>query len=309
MDANTLLETPVVLIVFNRPALTRRVFERIAEARPRRLLVIADGPRADRKGEWELCQETRKIACAVTWKCELQTNFAAVNMGCRGRMVSGLNWAFEQVEEAIILEDDILPDPSFFPFCEEMLQRYRMDTRVSMVTGFNVGADAMRTPESYYFSQLTHIWGWATWRRAWKSYDEHLTKWPEVKRSGALRRVFPEPSALRYWTPILEGMYRGTGPNTWDYQWMFTNITAERMAIAPQVNLVQNLGFGADATHSTDPHGAPKVGVESLRFPLKHPPVVEPAYALDAIDQELSGWHTPAFPTRALRKARRVLFG
>ncbi len=303
------LETPVVLIVFNRPELTQVVFSRIAEARPRKLLLVADGPRADRGGEAQRCEEVRRIVSAVHWDCDVKTNFAAENMGCRRRVISGLHWAFEQVEEAIILEDDILPDPSFFPFCRQMLARYRDDERVSMISGFNIGADRAKAPDDYFFSRLTHIWGWATWRRAWQHYDEHMTAWPSPQRPQALRRVFPEASALRYWTPILEGMHRGKGPNTWDYQWMFTNVMREGVSIVPQINLVQNLGFGPDATHPTAPCSAPRVGVGRLRFPLRHPSRVEPSAALDALDQELSEWHTPALLPRAVRKARRVLLG
>ena len=143
------LETAVVFLVFNRPVLTRAVFARIAEIRPRRLLVVADGPRPDRQGEELLCEEVRRIATAVDWNCELQTNFSHTNLGCRRRVISGLDWAFEQVEEAIILEDDILPDLSFFSFCEEMLERFRGDDRVSMITGFNITEDQAKAPYSY----------------------------------------------------------------------------------------------------------------------------------------------------------------
>ena len=303
------LDTPVALIVFNRPRLTRAMFERVAAARPRTLFLIADGPRSDRAGEAQLCAEVRNIVSAVDWPCEVHRSFAEQNLGCRQRIVSGLDWLFEQVEEAIILEDDILPDTSFFRYCEEMLERYRDDHRVSMITGFNIGADEAKAAESYYFSALTHIWGWATWRRAWRHYDEHLTGWPEAKRSGALRRVFPASSARRYWTPILDGMYRGVGPNTWDYQWMLTNILRGSLSVTPSVNLIENVGFGADATHVTDSSGAPRTAVGRLEFPLQHPAEVVASRKLDAIDQRLSEWHRPALPVRAFRKVGRTLFG
>ena len=303
------LKTPVVLIVFNRPALTRKVFSRVAAARPEQLLIVADGPRADRDGERERCVEVRAIVSAVDWPCRVLCNFADSNLGCRRRVISGLNWAFEQVEEAIILEDDILPDPTFFTFCEQVLERYRADQRVAMVTGFNIAADLAKAPESYYFSALTHIWGWATWRRAWMHYDEHMTAWPEVRRAGGLGEVFRERAALRYWMPILDVMYRVTGPNTWDYQWMFANIAGGRLSVTPAVNLIENIGFGAEATHVTDAAEAPHVRVSSMAFPLLHPVNVEPARDLDCIDQQVSEWHTPAIPKRALRKARRLLFG
>ena len=302
-----LLETPVVFLVFNRPALTREVFARIAEARPRQLLVVADGPRPDRDGEAALCEQVREIATEVTWRCELHTAFAPRNLGCRTRVVSGLNWAFSLVEEAIILEDDIVPDPSFFRFCEEMLGRFRGDQRVSMITGFNHSADRTQTPNSYFFSEMTHVWGWATWRDSWAAYDEALSAWPAVRDANLLREVFPERSAQRYWHAIFERMYRGDGPNTWDYQWMFTNLCRHALAVTPRVNLVQNIGFGADATHSTNPDGAPRVNVGGLAFPLQHPPAMIASRSLDAIDQQLSQWHTPALPRRAVRKVGRML--
>lgn len=301
------LRTPVVFLVFNRPALTREVFARIAAARPPKLLVVADGPRAGRAGEAALCEEVRQIATAVTWPCELLTEIAPENLGCRRRVVSGLDWAFAQVEEAIILEDDIVPDLSFFRFCEEMLERYRGDRRVSMITGFNHSADRARSPYSYFFSEMTHIWGWATWREAWAHYDEHLATWPAVRDSGLLHEFFPERSAQRYWHSIFDSMHRGDGPNTWDYQWMYANFCRRALTITPQVNLVRNTGFGAGATHSINPNGAPRVQTGELAFPLRHPPVMIASRSLDAIDQQLSGWHTPALPKRAVRKVGRML--
>ena len=232
-----------------------------------------------------------------------------MNLGCRRRVVSGLDWAFEQVDEAIILEDDILPDLSFFPFCEEMLERFRGDDRISMITGFNITADRAQAPYSYYFSRLTHIWGWATWRDAWKHYDERLSSWPEIKRSELLREFFSGRTAVRYWTGIWEGMFQGNGPNTWDYQWMYTNLMRGALSVTPQKNLVQNLGFGADATHSKNSRNAPKVCVSPLQFPLQHPPAMIAARSLDELDEKISGWHTPALPIRGVRKTGRILFG
>lgn len=301
------LQTPVIMLVFNRPSLTEQVFARIAAARPPQLLVVADGPRSDREGEQALCESVRRIATAVTWPCEVLTNFSEVNLGCRRRVVSGLNWAFSLVEEAIILEDDIIPEPSFFRFCAEMLARYRGDRRVAMVTGFNHSADRAQTSHSYFFSEMTHIWGWATWRDAWAQYDERLSLWPSVRQEGLLAEVFQERSAQRYWTMIFDRMHAGTGPNTWDYQWMFTNLCQRALAITPRHNLVRNIGFGADATHVTDAEGAPQVSVGGIDFPLQHPPTMIASRSLDAIDQQLSEWHIPALPTRAVRKVGRLL--
>jgi hypothetical protein len=300
------LTTPVVLIVFNRPQLTQRLFEVLTQVRPPKLLIIADGPRADRPGEAERCRAVRDLVAEVSWPCEVLTNFAESNMGCRARIVSGLNWAFTLVEEAIILEDDILPALSFFRFCEEMLCRYRGDARVAMITGFNNSAHRARASHSYFFSELTHIWGWATWREAWQHYDEHMNSWPAVRDSGLLEEFFQKRSALRYWTAIFNSMYEGTGPNTWDYQWMFTNLCRRALSITPQVNLVRNTGFGEDGTHVTNANDAPVVPVEPLAFPLRHPPAMIASRSLDLLDQEVSGWHVPALPKRAWRKLRRL---
>ena len=303
---NSQLQTPVVFIVFNRPSLTRRVFSRIAQARPSRLLVIADGPRRDRPGESEKCEEARLIATSVDWPCQVEVEFSSENMGCRDRIVRGLNWAFERVEEAIILEDDVLPDPSFFPFCEQMLGRYRGDARVSMIAGFNIVQEHLKTDYSYFFSQLTHIWGWATWRQSWARYDQHLNDWPEIKSSGLLREIFDRPGVVAYWTKIFDSMHDGSGLNTWDYQWMYTNLMHNALSVVPHVNLVENLGFGPDATHTITASDVCKLTAQSIKFPLLHPPSLVPLRQMDRVDAKLSGSCIPTLPERAVRRFKHL---
>ncbi|WP_158747911.1 glycosyltransferase family 2 protein [Acidobacterium sp. S8] len=262
--------TPVVLIVFNRPEPTRRVFAAIAKARPSRLLVIADGPRLDRLGESERCAEVRQIVSRIDWPCKVDTNFAAENMGCRRRVISGLNWVFSLVEEAIILEDDCLPDQSFFQYCTELLERYRENYHVGLIAGFNYEG-SFRYPRSYYFSLLVPIWGWATWRRSWEQYDERMEGWPEARRGDLLERLFPNQSVIAYWEGIFDRMYDGTGPNTWDYQWTYTCWSRNWLNILPAKNLVQNIGFGEGATHTTNPHPIAAIPADKMAFPLTHP--------------------------------------
>ncbi len=276
------LETPVAMIVFNRPETTRRVFDAVAAARPARLLLIADGPRPDRAGEAERCAEVRNIVTAVDWPCEVDTNFAERNMGCRRRVISGLDWVFSRTEEAIILEDDCLPDPSFFLFCAEMLERYRDQPQVAYVAGFNPLQDELPLSSSYYFSQVACIWGWATWRRAWQEYDEHMRGWPEVKAAGTLDLLFPRRRVVAFWTHVFDGMHDGTGPNTWDYQWSYTCWVRNWLGIIPGRNLIQNIGFGGDATHTTAGDPARTLAAQPLRFPLRHPPAITawPEYAM-----------------------------
>lgn len=270
----TQLETPVAMIVFNRPEQTTRVFAAVAAAHPSRLLLIADGPRANRQGEQQLCEEVRRIVSCVDWPCKVETNFAEQNLGCRRRVISGLDWVFSLVEEAIILEDDCLPDPSFFLYCAELLERYRACDQIGMITGFNPLQKSFPFPYSYYFSKGVSIWGWATWRRTWQKYDEHLTTWPKVREDGLLRLMWPEREPREFWTRIFDNMHAGVGPNTWDYQMVYSLWTQNLSNVIPSRNLVENIGFGPHATHTVKADVGLKVSAQSLSFPLTHPPAL-----------------------------------
>lgn len=299
----TALTTPVIFIAFNRPDPTRVVFEAIARQRPQHLLIIADGPRSARPGETEACEQVRDIVTRVNWQCEVSTNFAPTNMGCKNRIISGLNWAFSLVNEAIILEDDCLPDPSFFPFCDELLERYRDDNRVSMIAGTNFVWRAAPPSPSYFFSRMTHIWGWATWRRAWSFYDENLSQWPAVRASGLLGEAFSGRRLIHYWTRIFDQMYAGKGPDTWDYQWTYTNLVQNSLIAVPRTNLISNIGFGADATHTTGADSDRVLPSTPIDFPLIHPPAMIPMVSLDKLDQRLA---LPTLPKRLRLKARSL---
>ena len=192
--------TPVVLIIFNRPHLTAQVYERVRAARPSRLLVVADGPRPSRPEDIRLCEATRKIVTSPDWPCELLTNFAVENLGARRRISSGLDWVFDLCPEAIILEDDCVPCPSFFSFCSSMLSYYREDTRIMHITGDNFQGGRRRGNGSYFFSTYAHTWGWASWRRAWRHYDVNLKAWPIAKQESWLASVMDDPVEIKYWT-------------------------------------------------------------------------------------------------------------
>ena len=242
---------PVVFLVFNRPELTARVFERIRTARPPQLLVIADGPRPQYAADPDKVAAVRRlIARGVDWPCQVLHNYADENLGCAQRVAGGLTWAFEQVEEAIILEDDCLPDPSFFGYCEELLARHRHDDRVMHIGGTNLAAARMRPPTAgHWFSRHAWVWGWATWRRAWSRYDLAMSDWDE--RQGALRASFASPWERRYWLPTLDRARRDLKKaNTWDYSWHYTCRSLGGLAILPTRNLIENLGFGVDHTHT-----------------------------------------------------------
>ena len=265
------LRTPVALIIFNREDATERVFEEIAKAKPPKLLVVGDGPRANRQGEEEKVAATRAVIQRVNWDCEVLTNFSDINLGCKKRVSSGIDWVFEQVEEAIILEDDCLPEPTFFRFCQEMLTRYRHDQRIGMVSGDNFQFYRRYVDDSYYFSKYVHIWGWATWRDRWTgSYDVTMVKWPRVRDEGRLADLVGDEREAVYWGKIFERVYRGE-IETWDYQWVFANWVEGRLSILPAMNLISNIGFSENATHTTGVSPLANLPTEAMQFPLVHP--------------------------------------
>lgn len=265
------VSAPVAFFIFNRPKPTRRVFETIRRLRPPKFLVIADGAREDRPGEAALCREARAIVEAVDWPCELRTCFSDRNLGCKRRLATGLDWVFSQVEAAIILEDDTLPDPSFFTFCGELLERYRDDERVHMIRGSNFLFDDNMVPWSYYFSRFYNIWGWASWARAWRYYDMEMRRWPRLRETDWLERQLPRADMA----PLVRYFFDETHAgriDTWDYQWMLAGWLNDAVAVTPARNLVRNIGFGADATHTLrGDHRFEKMEVAPMDFPLQHP--------------------------------------
>ncbi len=266
------LKTPVCLIIFNRPDTTKQVFEEIRQAKPSKLLVIADGPRADRPQDAEKCAAARAIIERVDWDCEVLTNYSDINLGCRKRVSSGLNWVFNQVEEAIILEDDCLPHPTFFRFCEELLERYRHNEQIMVISGGNFQLGHKRTDYSYYFSAYNHCWGWASWRRAWRLYDLEMKRWSEVRQSNLLWDILEAPKAVTYWSKLFQGGYEGF--DTWDYAWTFACWSHNGLTIIPNMNLVSNIGFGPEATHTQGESQFANIPTEAMTFPLRHPPGV-----------------------------------
>ncbi len=268
------LKTAVLFVVFNRSDTTQQVFEAIRQAKPPRLYVAADGPRPGKEGEAEKCRITREVATQVDWECEVKTLFREENVGCGLGPSLAFKWFFEQEEEGIILEDDCLPDQSFFWFCEELLEKYRHDTRVMHITGSNFQDGWQRDPDySYYFSSYPHEWGWASWRRAWQLFDYQVKKYPEITEKGYMEGYFTSPLELKYRMSKITNTYGNDQVNWWDYQWNFTLHANAGLAIIPNVNLIENIGFGEGATHtlSTKDQRAENKAT-SIPLPLKHPP-------------------------------------
>ncbi|HEX8060770.1 MAG TPA: nucleotide-diphospho-sugar transferase [Cyclobacteriaceae bacterium] len=273
--------TPAVLfVVFARPDTTAKVFEKIRRARPSRLYVAADGVRPDKPGEKERCEEVRKITTNVDWPCELKTFFRDTNVGCGAGVSTAIDWFFEHEEEGIILEDDCVPSFSFFQFCAELLERYRYDSRVMAIGGNNLEPQQRREQEySYTFSKLTYIWGWATWRRAWKLHDNNVRLFGEVNKKEYLAPGYSSIYERDLFQYVFGKMYTNDDPvtcrrNVWDYQWQFACRIHSGLIIVPAVNLVSNIGFGELATNVYGQQIGTGLRLEEMEMPLVHPEFV-----------------------------------
>lgn len=279
------LRTPVALIVFNRPETTTRVFEAVRSQKPETLLVVADGPRPNRPQDQARCAATRAILDRIDWDCTLLTNFADRNMGLKQRVESGLTWVFHHVEEAIILEDDTVPHATFFPYCASLLDRYRNDERIMAVNGGSFISDRRRTPYSYHFSRYSLIWGWATWRRAWRRHDPAMRQWPALRERGWLGNFLETPAAVRFWSYSLQKNFESMA--AWGFAWTLSCWIHRGLCASPAVNLVTNIGFRPDATHTVDGQDEfANLPVAAMPFPLCHPPRVKRDAQADALTEQ-----------------------
>ncbi len=260
--------TPVIFLIFRRPDLTARVFQAIRQAQPAKLFVVADGPCSE--DEAQLCQQARTVTETVDWPCEVFRNYSDTNLGCRNRVSSGITWALEHVEEAIILEDDCLPHPSFFYYCETLLDYYRDDKRIMVISGNNFQDGQQRTRYSYYFSKYNHCWGWATWRRAWQYWEMNPQRWIEFRDEGLMYCVCDDINEEQYWTTIFDNLFLKGIPDTWDYAWTFACWAQGGLTILPHVNLVSNIGFRSDGTHTTGESPLANMPIEDIGE-LRHP--------------------------------------
>lgn len=268
------LQTPVLFIVFNRPSTTRQVFDAIRKAKPRKLFIAADGPRENIPGELEKCLETRTIATTIDWECDVTTLFREKNLGCGKGPANAITWFFSQVEEGIILEDDCLPSPDFFPFCSQLLEKYRFDSRVMQIGGNNLKQWTTGDEDySYFFSNHNYIWGWATWRRAWKLFHFNMEYYDIIKQKhyhDHYYKSFDEQAFSRY---VFDETYADLEqPTVWDFQWQYSRMLQGGLSIVPYRNLVINVGYGSDATHTSKAVDIlPYLKLERTEFPLRHP--------------------------------------
>lgn len=299
------LNTPVLFIIFRRPDTTKKVFEQIRKAKPKHLFVAANAPRPDNEEEAEKYRKAREIVNFVDWDCELKTLFRNNYLSCKISVSSAIDWFFENVEEGIILEDDCLPSQSFFWFCEELLKKYRNDTRTMIISGNNFQFGRIRGEGSYYFSKYAHIWGWATWRRAWKHYDVNMKSYEKFSTENQINNIFQIKQQQKYWMKVLQLAYDGK-LDAWDYQWAYTCFINNGLCIMPNVNLVSNIGFGIDSTHTKEESSIfSNIEAEEITE-ITHPEFILADQEADLLTSKLCFGNKSIFE-RAKNKALRIV--
>lgn len=265
---------PILLISFRRPDLTQKMLENIAQANPPKVYVSCDGPRTSKPGEKERVDEVKRVIESFSGRLELVRKYSDVNLGCARNMSSSISWFFENEEEGIILEDDCYPDQSFYPYCAELLERYRNDTRVMQISGYNYYEKApMPRTDSYFFSYVGWQLGWATWRRAWRKFDINVKDWLDFKARG----LHKSPAFFPLRTKRLDVLaLQGNKENSWAYPWQGCMAMNNGVSVVPVESLVVNIGQGYGCTHGVERDQAEKFGPDAhcMQFPLRHPKFV-----------------------------------
>jgi len=244
--------TPILFLIYKRPEITKRVFDEIRKVKPKHFYVSADGPRTDQPGEAEECELTRAVVSIIDWECEVHTCFLPKNLGLKKAVSSALDWFFNEVDEGIVLEYDCLPEPSFFIYCQVMLERYRNDRRIFSICGDNFLTDKIRGDGDYFYSRFTGIWGWATWKRTWKLWQPDLGNYDKFKELSIIELVLTEKKGQEFWLKTFDKIHSGKNNTSWAICLVYAQIQNGGYCVTPNTNLVTNIGFGAGATHTLD---------------------------------------------------------
>lgn len=282
------MKIPVALFIYNRLEVTSRVFEMIKAYKPDQLFIIADGSKASDPNDQVKISATRNIFNDINWKCDIRQNYSETNLGCHKRISSGIDWVFNHCDKAVFLEDDCLPHPDFFTFCEELLSRYQDDLRIMHISGSNYLLNKKKIQYSYYYSLYNHCSGWATWSRAWTYFDSDVAIWPILKMNRFLHGLFSDKRSRVSWEKIFQSVY-DKEIDSWAYCWTLSCWFNNGLSIIPNRNLVSNIGYGHGATHTKNPKSRfANMPVHELTFPLQHPPDVVRDIDADAITQKLN---------------------
>lgn len=302
MEKNLHFSTAVLFLVFNRPDTTKQVFEQIRIAKPPRLYIASDGPRSNKFGEKDTVDSVRNYVLQnVDWECEVKTLFRDVNLGCKYAVSGAISWFFEHEEQGIILEDDCLPSTSFFSYCENMLECYKDDDKVMMISGNNF-IDSDKIKQDYYFLTIPHIWGWATWRRAWDLYDVEFFRSNSFNNNNLPQFMISDRSFMRFWRKIFIFAHN---INTWDYQLVFTLFKHGGLCINPKYNLISNIGFGVDATHTSNQNDS-SANLHRYEFVPDYDNSIKYNKKFDELDSLACGFYSLSFFQRGIRKVARL---
>ncbi len=266
-----MFNTPILFLIFNRLDTTKQVFEAIKKAKPQYFYIAADGPRTAEENEAHLCAEVREFVLKnIDWDCKIKTLFRTENLGCGKAVSQAITWFFENVEEGIILEDDCLPDISFFRFWEELLEKYREDEEIMAISGSNLLGKPWKENLHSYFWSFPFIWGWATWRKAWALYDFDMNNWNKDEIKEKIRKSLKTRDWIDFYEPMLELTFTRK-IDTWDLQWLYTVLLHGGLTANCSINLIKNIGFGSSGTHTSNAEGAfANLALGKIEFPLIH---------------------------------------
>ena len=300
------MPAPVLLIAWRRPACTKRVLDAIRFSAPSRLYVAIDGPRSSVPEEAEKVWETRQLVeHSIDWPCEAKFLFSELNSGCRLGVAKAITWFFEHEEEGIVLEDDCVPHPDFFSYCDELLDRYRNDARIWWISGTNARLGPIPSESSYFISRYGHCWGWATWRTRWVHYDRDLISLTSFLKTHGFDSLFPDGRQAHFWKKQLMRLRDSHYPDTWDYQWSYTCLINGGLSVVPSSNLVSNIGFDQDATHTKNSYGALCTQATQSIMPLRHPEFLLPDPLVDL--ETFNTIYSVPFFRRVILKLQRML--
>ena len=282
-----MFNTPILFITYKNPEITRLTFERIREIKPSVLYLASDGPKKNsHKKEIQEINETRDVIENIDWKCKVYKKFEKENLGCKLGVSSSITWFFETEENGIILEYDCLPDLSFFKFCEILLDKYNDNDEIFSISGnnfdFGYTNSLNKNKNSYHFSHISKLWGWATWKRAWNCFDIELKGFNNFKQKKIIKNLILNKNHRSYWMNKINQVYDGTNNSTWGFIWLYTLLNHKAYCITPNINLVSNIGFGEDATHAKDKSSVfSKMKTSSIKN-IEHPTKIEPNFESDS---------------------------
>ncbi len=303
------MNAPVLLIIYNRSNSLRRVIQKLRDQKIEKIYIAADGPNREKEGDVEKVLQARKVLEEIDWDCKVYKLYREINIGCKQGVAEGLNWFFENEECGIILEDDCLPNESFWLFCNELLEKYKDNYNVMTISGTNSQDGVLRGEATYYFSRYNHVWGWATWRRAWINYNGNLAGWKEYRKSASWKELFKDPIERNYWEDIFDEISYGKKKwDAWDYPWTFSIWKINGINIMPNYNLVSNIGFGLDATHTKDANSS-HANQRTLDFDkLTHPNKIEICENADntTFNVHFGGQGQRSFKYRIRRKLKKI---